>query len=161
MRIGIISDTHIRQGRTLASYVWKTLSEVDTIIHAGDIVSRTLLDDLETIAPVIAVRGNCDWSLTDLPDKLIADVGSIKIGITHGAMGFGKDTPDRAYNCFLNDEVDMIIFGHSHIPFKKYFEGILMFNPGSASERRSQAQCSIGILTVDKRNFNIQHLYFD
>lgn len=162
MKIGILSDTHIRQGRTLPSIVWKTLSDADTIIHAGDIVTRALLEDLEMLAPVIAVRGNCDWSLTELPDRIIAEVGSLKIGITHGASGNGKNTPEKAYNCFIQDDVDLIIFGHSHVPYKSFFDGVLLFNPGSASERRSQPRCSMGIMTVkDKRVFDIQHLYFD
>lgn len=162
MKIGILSDTHIRQGRTLPSFVWKILSDVDTIIHAGDITSRALLEDLETIAPVISVRGNCDWSFADLPDKIIAEVGSLKIGITHGALGNGKNTPEKAYNNFIHDNVDVIIFGHSHIPYKYFYEGVLLFNPGSTTERRSQPRCSMGLMTVkDRRVYDIQHLYFD
>jgi hypothetical protein len=161
MKIAILSDTHIRYGRKLPSFVWNVLSEVDTIIHAGDVVTKSLIEELDLIAPVIAVRGNCDWLLDELPDKIIAKLGPLRIGVTHGYLGSGKNTPERAYHFFSGEDVDMIIFGHSHIPYKNVYEGVLLFNPGSPTERRGQPQFSMGLLKLsEKGSFDIQHLFF-
>lgn len=160
MKIGILSDTHIRKGRTLPLFVWEALADVDMILHAGDVVTESVLTELALIAPVVAVKGNCDWWVSDLPDKAIAQCGSIKVGLTHGFLGKGKSTSERAYNTFAHDSVDMIVFGHSHVPFKSIYNGILLFNPGSPTERRGQPNYSMGILTVNDDLFEVEHLFF-
>ncbi len=129
MKVGILSDTHIRKGRTLPLFVWDTLSDVDIILHAGDIVTKSLLEDL-------------------------------KIGMTHGCHGGGKNTPEKAYNVFREDNVNLIVFGHSHAPYKSFINGVLLFNPGSPTERRGQEHYSLGILTVEGDVFDVQHLFF-
>jgi len=161
MKIGILADTHIRQGRSLPSFIWDSLADLDMILHAGDILTKNVLEELSLLAPVIAVKGNGDWLLSDLPDKIITSAGNIKIGITHGYLGRGKNTQDRAYNTFRGNQVDVIVFGHSHVPFKSVFNGITLFNPGSPTDRRGQPNYSLGILTVEDEVYDIQHLFFN
>ncbi|NLP43807.1 MAG: metallophosphoesterase family protein [Peptococcaceae bacterium] len=160
MKVAILSDTHIRKGQTLPQPVWQALADVNTIIHAGDFISEKLLEDLRIIAPTIAVRGNCDWLLGELPDKAIVQFGELKVGITHGYQGKGSSTPDRAYNTFIEDQVDMIVFGHSHIPYKNYINGVLMFNPGSPTEKRGQPYFSIGLMTIEDDSYDVRHVFF-
>lgn len=160
MKVGILADTHIRRGRNLPKFVWETLSEVDLILHAGDIVSVSFLKELELLAPVIAVRGNGDWMIDDLPDRVVFDLEHLKIGLTHGYEGPGKNTPQRALNTFAKDKVDIIIFGHSHMPYKTYTSGILLFNPGSPTEKRRAEFHSMGIMNIKDNSFDIQHVFF-
>lgn len=160
MKIGILSDTHIRYGKSLPNYVWDALEDVDMILHAGDILIEGILEDLEILAPVVAVRGNCDWELSDLPETTIVSAEKIKIGITHGHLGRGGSTPQRAYNLFQDQEVDIIVFGHSHIPYKEVYNGITLFNPGSPTDKRGQPAFSLGILTVRDEHFEIYHMFF-
>lgn len=161
MKIGILADTHIRQGRSLPSFVWNSFADVEMIFHAGDILTESVLEELSVLAPVVAVKGNGDWLLSNLPDKTITTAGNIKIGITHGYLGRGKNTPERAYNNFRGVQVDLIIFGHSHVPFKSVYHGITLFNPGSPTDRRGQPNYSLGILTVEDESYDIQHLFFN
>ncbi|HHV63976.1 MAG TPA: metallophosphoesterase family protein [Peptococcaceae bacterium] len=160
MKIGILSDTHIRKGRTLASFVWGELEDVDYILHAGDLVTPSLLNDLALLAPVVAVQGNCDWGVDHLPEKVITTFGNINVGLTHGYLGSGWSTPERAFNTFQGDQVDIIIFGHSHIPYKSFKDGVLLFNPGSPTEKRGQPHYSLGIMTIEDGFFDIQHIFF-
>lgn len=160
MKVGILSDTHIRKGRVLPQFVWEALVNVDMILHAGDIVSDSLLEELAVLAPVVAVRGNCDGWVGNLPEKAVTQLGFLKVGITHGYLGKGNDTPERAYNTFLEDQVDIIIFGHSHCPYKNFHQKILLFNPGSPTDKRGQEYHSMGILIVEDKSYDIQHLFF-
>jgi putative phosphoesterase len=160
MKVGILSDTHIRKGRTLPQFAWEALSDVDAILHAGDIVTDSLLEDLRIMAPTIAVRGNCDWLVEDLPDKTISQLGSLRVGITHGYLGKGSNTPERAYNAFVEEQVDIIVFGHSHIPYKSFQDGRLMFNPGSPTDKRGQPHFSLGLMIIEDGFFDVQHLFF-
>lgn len=161
MKIGILADTHIRHGRSLPSFIWNSFADVEMILHAGDILIESVLEELLLLAPVVAVKGNGDWGLTDLPDKTIISAKNIKIGITHGYLGRGKNTQERAYNTFWGDHVNVIVFGHSHVPFKSVYNGITLFNPGSPTDRRGQPNYSVGILTVEDDSYNIQHLFYN
>jgi putative phosphoesterase len=160
MKVGILSDTHIRKDRSLPRFVWETLEGVDTILHAGDIVSDGVIEELSLIAPVVAVRGNCDWLVENLPDQIVMDLGGIKVGLTHGHLGKGGSTPERAYNTFKNEQVRLVVFGHSHIPYKDFHNGILLFNPGSTTERRGQPHFSLGMLEIEGDRFDVRHLFF-
>jgi putative phosphoesterase len=155
----ILSDTHLRLGCTLPGFVWNVLEDVDLILHAGDIVSPGLLEELNLVAPVAAVRGNCDGWI-DLPEKRIVPFGPLKIGLTHGYAGYGKNTPERAYHAFAGEDIDLVVFGHSHVPYKEYHQGILLFNPGSPTEKRGQPFFSVGRLILKDHSFELEHLFF-
>lgn len=160
MRVAVLSDTHLREGQTLPVQVWEGIEGVNLILHAGDIVNPGLLTDLQSLAPVEAVQGNCDGWDIDLPQKKIILCEGIRIGITHGAYGLGKTTPERAWHTFERGSVDLIVFGHSHVPYKEWKDGVLLFNPGSPTDKRREPQYSFGILEIHDREFEARHIYF-
>jgi len=148
-RIGVISDTHVPSAaRALPSEAVAAFCGVDMIFHAGDIVDIGVLEELEAVAPVKAVRGNMDsGDSANLPDKRIIEIGSLKIGLIHG-WGAPGDLHLRARAQF-DESVSCVVFGHSHQPFSGAVAGALMFNPGSPTDRRFAPFFSVGIITLD------------
>ncbi|HZK83743.1 MAG TPA: metallophosphoesterase family protein [Desulfosporosinus sp.] len=160
MRIAVLSDTHLREGKSLPSFVWKQLNQIDMIFHAGDLTHMGLLEELSCIAPVKAVRGNCDgWDVT-LPDREVIVCEALKIGLIHGDAGKGKSTPERAYLAFKDTTVDLIVFGHSHAPYMDWRDGIFMFNPGSPTDKRRELQYSFGLLDIQQGQVKAKHFFF-
>jgi putative phosphoesterase len=148
-RIGVISDTHIPvAAKELPARVGEIFNGVNLILHAGDLVTSSVLDDLALIAPVTAVRGNMDRSTEQNPLKRIVEIEGegVRIGLIHG-WGGPYDVPMRVLGEF-EKKPDCIVFGHSHQPFNEYLAGVLMFNPGSPTDKRFAPYFSVGILTV-------------
>jgi hypothetical protein len=142
MKIGVISDTHVQTIEDIPLAIMAALEDVDFIIHAGDITERAVLEGFREIGEVKAVYGNMDSGELKrmLPDKRIIDVEGRQVGLAHGSGGpWGMEERVR----LLFGEVDVIIFGHSHLSFNEYIRGTLMFNPGRARD-------SFGILTIEK-----------
>jgi uncharacterized protein len=146
--IGIISDTHIPHFKKLPDAIWEHFAGVELIIHAGDLSVLSVMKELETIAPVVAVQGNVeeDEVIHTLPIKREIVVGHCRIGIVH-ILGDSHNRERIARQEFPNARV--VIFGHSHIPWNEERNSLLLFNPGSATDRRRQASCSIGLLHID------------
>lgn len=140
MRIGVLSDTHARLFGQISQEVIKALSNVDLIVHAGDFTTLEVFEGLRQLAEVKAVWGNMDSAelRSLLPEKQLIVVGGKKIGITHG-WGDQWGIEHRVRGLF--DQVDVIIYGHSHEPRNQQIGGILFFNPG-------QARRTFGILTI-------------
>jgi putative phosphoesterase len=140
MRIGVLSDSHASSFAQLHEKILLALADVDLIVHAGDFVAKDVLDGLNQLGEVLAVRGNADSNelKTILPEKEMLEIEGKKIGIIHG-WGSPHGIDDRVGNVF--SEVDIIIYGHSHYPQNESKNGIFFFNPG-------QARSSFGILTV-------------
>jgi hypothetical protein len=153
IRIGVISDTHIpKKSKKLPEDLVAGIKGVDLIIHAGDINEDYVIYELEELAPVTAVAGNTDsdhMRLT-LGRKKIVPVGECKIGLIHGDGSIGT-TLERAQKAFQSDGVDCIVFGHSHIPFNEYINGVLCFNPGSPTDKRRQEFYSYGVIQVQDK----------
>ncbi len=147
-RVGVISDTHIPQFKKLPEAIWEHLTGVELIIHAGDLSVLSVISELETIAPVVAVQGNVEEEevIRKLPIKREIVVGNCRIGIVH-ILGDSHNRERVARQEFPNARC--VVFGHSHIPWNREYDGLLLFNPGSATDRRRQPTCSIGILHVD------------
>ncbi len=149
-RIGVISDTHIPlRARSLPPALFEKLTGVDLILHAGDLVEDGVLTDLSTLAPVEAVAGNMDYgSLTGLGRRKLIRVGKILIGLTHG---YGDRTAivQKARAAFSGYNPRVIVFGHTHQPYNRELEGVLMFNPGSPLDPRGRYGPSCGLLTLD------------
>jgi uncharacterized protein len=134
-RIGLISDTHgLLRDEALAA-----LEGVDLILHAGDIGGADILNRLERVAPLIAVRGNNDrdpWA-GDLPECCSIDVDGFVILLIHDLNELRRDW--RA-------GVDCIVSGHSHRPLISERDGVIYVNPGAAGPRRFKLPISIGRL---------------
>jgi hypothetical protein len=160
VHIAVLSDTHLRVGKSLPDFVREHLTQVDLILHAGDLTQMGVLEELACYAPVRAVRGNCDSWDVSLPERDIIECEGWKIGLVHGNTGRGSSTPERAYAEFKDTPVDLIVFGHSHTPFLEWRNGILLFNPGSPTDKRREPQYSFGLLDLQQGQITAKHLYF-
>lgn len=152
MKIAVISDTHIpdRYDRIPES-LCEELKKVDMIIHAGDLVHLDLLEKLKSFCPnVKAVIGNMDPPEVrrELPEKEIITVGEHKIGIMHG-WGAPHRLIETLKEAFKKDNVEVIIFGHSHNSVNEERDGILFFNPGSVTDKIFAKVNSYGIIEIN------------
>jgi len=147
MKIGVISDTHLnRISGELRDIFAKYLAETDMILHAGDIVSVTILDYLAE-RPVHAVFGNMDPFEVQrrLPGKTVVEAEGFRIGLIHG-WGPSAGLEDRIAEEFSG--VDAIVYGHSHQAVNHLKNGVLYFNPGTATGYSSSGLHSIGLLEL-------------
>ena len=143
MRIAVLADTHVNTLEHLPRKIIDAISTVDLIIHAGDFTDVQLLEELKQLGEVKAVRGNMDSTELKniLPVKEIVEIENKRIGITHGS-GARWGIEERVRKMFESDRIDVIVYGHSHQSQSKVIDGILLFNPGKATD-------SFGILTID------------
>src|SRR5688572_20912129 len=129
MRYGIVADTH---NRVLAS-LFDTLAGVEEIFHAGDICRPESLVEIEAIAPVVAVHGNCDSRklVEGLPEERRIEREGVTILLVHGHQT-GRADVDRMARRYAAGGPDLVIFGHSHRACDVVRGGIRFFNPGTA-----------------------------
>ncbi len=147
-RIGVISDTHLpRRAARIPDAALRHFADVELILHAGDLSTRAALDQLEAYAPVEAVQGNVEDAeiVRTLPIKRLITVGGCLIGMVH-ILGDRATRREAAHREFPDARV--VVFGHSHIPFAEDRDGLLLLNPGSATDRRAQPHCTIALLTI-------------
>jgi uncharacterized protein len=154
-RVGIISDTHIPHFRRLPEPLWVHFAGVELIIHAGDLSVLSVIAELETIAPVVAVQGNIEQEevVLKLPIKREVVVGQCRIGVVH-ILGDSARYAKTARREFPTARV--VVFGHSHTSYNQEHDGQLLFNPGSATDRRRQPMCSIGMLYIDDETESVR-----
>ena len=160
-RIGLISDTHIpSRGKALTRRIRYVFQKVQLILHAGDIVEMSVLNELRRLAPVEAVAGNMDPAPLHicLGRKKLIRVGRVKIGLVHGDGGFGGAL-ERARKAFSGYDPQVIVFGHSHRPYCREEEGIWLINPGSAVDPRWEPGPSCGLLTIEGDSIQGQIIY--
>ncbi len=153
MKIGLISDTHITEKRgKLSEKVLDYFKDVNLILHAGDVSSQKVLDQLNQIAPTIAVEGNNDRTrkAIDLKPSEIIEIDDLKILLIHG-----DNLPSRNFEKYCEyaqkQNADMLISGHTHQPHFEKMNDTLLINPGS-SNRPIKSDASIAILTIDEEN---------
>lgn len=147
--IGVISDTHIpRRSDELPLEVIEGFKGVEMILHAGDLTDESVIEKLEKIAPVYAVQGNVDHPTLKeiLPRKRIVEYKGFRIGLMHGHGDDGYSTLSRVLNAFKDDNVHAVVFGHSHKPVNERVNGMLVFNPGSPTDKRFEMYYSYGLL---------------
>ena len=150
MKLGILSDTHVKKIDDLPKKALKILENVDLIIHAGDYINEELLDDLKKLGNFKGVAGNMDPQIIkdELPETEILELNGFKIGVIHPIEGGAPyDLVDRVREKF--EQVDVIVFGHSHLPMNEKIDDILIFNPGSVTGRWPAKHKTIGILEID------------
>jgi putative phosphoesterase len=142
LRLGIISDTHGHYDDAIGHI----FTGVDAIVHAGDIGKLDIIHRLERIAPVFAVEGNNDW-FGVYPTERVEELNGQRILIRHI---FGElHQLDRTARELINAErPDVLIFGHSHRPYREQLGSTLLFNPGSAGPRRFKLPRTVGLLTL-------------
>lgn len=150
MRIGVISDTHIpRMAKDVPKAVYNGFKDVDMILHAGDLSEIKFLEKLRKLKKTVAVSGNMDSKETAalLKPKEIIEAGGFRIGLIHG-WGPPEGLPERILGEFIGEKVDCIVFGHSHHPINEIKDGILLFNPGSPTDKIFTPYNSYGILEI-------------
>ncbi len=150
--IGVLSDTHIpTRARAIPAVLLRVLDGAGLILHAGDLVDEDVLDELKVLAPVEAVAGNMDSPVMHrrFGVQKIVEVNSFKIGMIHGRRSM-MDEGEWVYQAFSSciNELNAIIFGHSHCPYLKVKNDILLLNPGSPVEPRSSSRSSCARLKV-------------
>lgn len=146
MRIAVLADTHIpKRAKTLPESAFRVLRSADVILHAGDVLTREFLKELETIAPLHAVRGNNDLELAELPQTVELDFDGVNVAMIHDS-GQKKDRAKRMRAFFPRAQI--VVFGHSHIPINVFENDLLLFNPGSPTDRRTQPHLTMGMVEV-------------
>ncbi|HLF04397.1 MAG TPA: metallophosphoesterase family protein [Dehalococcoidia bacterium] len=171
MQIGLVSDTHMAgSGRSLPEPVLRALEGVDLILHCGDLECLGVLDILETVAPVLAVRGYEDPM--EAGDRLanttrVVSAGGVRIGMVHDIQwpppriatnadatglsfppGPGRELLARKFG----QPVDVVVFGDTHQELVCWYDGVLLVNPGSPTypaSRRPGGLGTIGLLEID------------
>jgi len=137
MRLGLISDTHIERAcEALPAQIREVFAGVDLILHGGDIYVLSALDELETIAPVMAARGNGDIRLPQdarVKDSLVLDLEGLRLGLTHG-IDYPEPswrTLEQAMRYEFGGKVDIIVLGDTHVAMIEVCRGVVLVNPGS------------------------------
>jgi len=144
--IGVISDTH----GLLRPEVIECLSKSNLIMHVGDIGKESVLKDLKKIAPVIAVKGNCDqegWG-KELPMTEMVEVGGKHIYIIHDIKQLDID-PEAV-------GLSLVIFGHSHKPSIERKQNIYYLNPGSCGPRRFKLPVSFAVIKIEGKEIQME-----
>jgi uncharacterized protein len=145
----LLADTHVPlRARDLPPQVWVAVDEADLVVHAGDWVVPELLDQLESrAASLLAVWGNNDGPQlrSRLPEVARQTVEGLRIGVVH------ETGPSRGREARMRAEhpgLDLLVFGHSHIPWDTTVDGLRLLNPGSPTDRRRQPHCTYMTLVV-------------
>jgi len=151
VRIVVISDTHLLEGSVkLPDKLLEDIKNSDMLIHAGDFIELKVFEGLKAIAKDIkAVWGNmdCEDLKKKLPEKEVFKAGKYKVGVMHGS-GASGDMVQGLSAVFKNDDLDLVVFGHSHSAFNKKRGAILFFNPGSPTDRVFSKYNSYGIIEI-------------
>ncbi|MCJ1707926.1 metallophosphoesterase family protein [Microbacterium sp. VKM Ac-2923] len=148
-RLLLLADTHVpKRARRLPAAVGRMASEVDLIVHAGDWVDAAVLDDLSTRRPVLGVWGNNDGEdlRARLPEVARAELDGVRLAVVHetGPATGREKRMDAAF-----PDTDLLVFGHSHIPWDTLSPaGLRLLNPGSPTDRRRQPECTVMTLTL-------------
>jgi putative phosphoesterase len=150
VRAVVLADTHApRRWRGVPPGVAEHLRTAELILHAGDVCTVDVLDELSGYAPVRAVRGNNDGpdiAAWGAPDRLVMDIDGLAVGMIHDS-GAATGRLARMRRAF--PECQLVVFGHSHIPMDISEVGLRLFNPGSPTDRRRQPQGTLGVLEIE------------
>ena len=147
--MAVISDTHMPRGpRELPARCLELLRGADAILHAGDLITASVLRDLQALGPPVhAVYGNVDDGLVRaaLPERALVTLGGARVGMVH-IPGPRAGRLERLRRAF--PDADAVVFGHTHMPEHEERDGFQIFNPGSPTERRRAPTRTMGIATV-------------
>jgi uncharacterized protein len=160
VRVAIVSDTHLPRGsRRLPDACVAELRAAGLILHAGDLATAAVLDELEALGPPVrAVLGNVDRDPAlhgRVPETLELAVEDARFAMVHDA-GPAKGRLERLRLRFPG--ADVVVFGHSHIPLHERDGAFQIFNPGSPTDRRRQPRHTMGIAEVHGAEVVLQHL---
>jgi uncharacterized protein len=160
IRLVVVADTHSHPHPESARRIEE--ARPDAILHAGDIGELTVLDGLGKLAPVVAVRGNIDTHGSELPDVAVIELQAgdetvMKIVMLHIAVYGPKLRGDAAALARANG-ADLVVCGHSHVPFVARDRGLVVFNPGSIGPRRPPLPIVFGVLEIAGGAMSVRHV---
>jgi hypothetical protein len=146
----VLSDTHApRRWKRCPPSVARELDGADAILHAGDVCTADVLDELSAFAPVHAVLGNndgADVAAWGAPPQLQVELAGLTVAMIHDSGPAAGRGPRLAR---MFPSAALVVFGHSHIPWNEQHAGQRAFNPGSPTDRRRQPYGTVGVLTID------------
>jgi putative phosphoesterase len=157
-RLAVVADTHSQPHPATAA----RLAEIapDAILHAGDVGDLAVLDRLAKLAPVYAVRGNIDTHAPDLPDVLVLDLAApapLRILMTHIAV-YGAKLRAEVARMAKAEGAQLVVCGHTHVPFIGTDRGLTVFNPGSIGPRRFALPIVLGTLDLTPAGVRLAHI---
>jgi putative phosphoesterase len=160
LRIVAVADTHSRPHPESTRHI--AAQKPDRILHAGDIGDLRVLDELEKIAPVFAVRGNIDTPVASIPETLTVDIverdrSLFKLLLTHIAV-YGPKLRREVAELAHSEKAALVVCGHSHVPFIGKDKGVGVFNPGSIGPRRFQLPIVFGVIEIAKKGVSLRHV---
>lgn len=154
MLIGIISDTHIPvRTQKIPEKVFEVFKDVELILHCGDIEVISVIEELEKIAPVRAVHGNCDPYIGFETHEVIK-IDDVKLGLTHGVV-YPKGDTQQLYYLAKELDVDILVSGHTHQPLIRQENDVLLLNPGSPTQPRL-SDPSVMLLEINGSEVNAE-----
>lgn len=150
-QVVLVADTHLpKRARDLPAPVWRAIEDADVVVHAGDWVEERLLDELEARSRrLVGVWGNNDHGALRerLPEVARDEIEGVRFGVVH-ETGAAKGHEERCSARF--GDLDVLVFGHSHIPWDTTTaSGLRLLNPGSPTDRRRQQHCTFMTVTVE------------
>jgi putative phosphoesterase len=160
LRLAVVADTHSKPHPRVGELL-RSLGP-HAVLHAGDIGELRVLHALRELCPVLAVRGNIDSPVGNVPDVLVlelsrASVPALRILLTHIALD-GPTLRADAVRLARAEEASLIVCGHSHVPFIGQDRGLTVFNPGSAGPRRFSLPIVLGLMEVSERDVRMSHI---
>lgn len=159
MKIAVISDTHLRSGESLPATLARALAGADHILHAGDITSMDCLRALREITDVTAVHGNTDgFPLSEvLSNREAVELDGLRIGVIHGG-GSPVDIESRVVQAFAGENLDVIVYGHTHVPVCRNTGGLTLLNPGSACDPLRSGRRTLAWIDTRTREITFHEL---
>ena len=157
LRVVVLSDTHApRRWKRCPPAVAEQLRGADLILHAGDVCTASVLEELSAYAPVRAVLGNNDGpdvATWGAPETLELTLGGRRVGMVHDS-GPKSGRVDRLRRQFPG--CDLVVFGHSHIPMDVSVEGFRIVNPGSPTDRRREPHGTLAVLHIARDRLDVE-----
>ncbi|MDX2022672.1 MAG: metallophosphoesterase family protein [Deltaproteobacteria bacterium] len=162
LRLVVVADTHSQPHPNSAALI--ASHKPEAILHAGDIGDLDVLEQLAQIAPVLAVRGNIDGHAPSLPDHLAIDLGAgegeaplARLLLLHIGVNGPKLRADAA-RAATQKHAQIVVCGHSHVPFIGVDKGLTIFNPGSIGPRRFALPIAFGVLELTPAQLRLWHV---
>lgn len=160
LRLVVVADTHGRPHPRTREHI--TALRPDYILHAGDIGELKVLDDLAALAPVLAIRGNIDVSAPGIPETMVVSVVDeertlLTLLLLHIAV-YGPKLRAEAARLARAEGAQLVVCGHSHVPFIGRDAGLAVFNPGSIGPRRFQLPIVFGVIEAEAARIHLYHV---
>lgn len=159
LRLGVVADTHSAPHEQGLQHL--AALKPDAILHAGDIGDLAVLERLRAIAPLLAIRGNIDEHTASLPDLLTVDLegagAALRLMLMHIAVAGPRLRGDAAKQARAH-QAQVVVCGHSHVPFIGIERGLTIFNPGSIGPRRFSLPIVFGVMEVGPKGLDLRHV---